>query len=397
MNIPAALGDGQYYFIYDTDNDGSLSDESPTALTDQGGNIWKNTVDFGAGGLFTLATTEQPAANSLTPADNSVNVALDSNLIIHFSRAVTGHSGTITIKKAADDSTVETLTANGPRVSGQGTATITINPTANLNPSTDYYILITDTAFADQDTAYFPGMSNPSSWNFRTVSADTDGDGVDSAVENAGPNNGDGNGDGIADADQTSVTSLPNPVVGGGAYITLEAEGDCRQLSDVSVVAADDLSHQDGSLIYPVGLVDFKLICDNPGDAAQITIYYDQAYDTSSWQIRKFINSTYSSIEDADIATATIGGHQVTTLTYELVDGGPLDADGSADGDIVDPVGPAVLAAATTPTPTPTPDPNGPLPDTGTILLSTGILGLAMALIGLILNPTTRRRLNPRK
>ncbi|MFO7244884.1 MAG: choice-of-anchor U domain-containing protein [Actinomycetes bacterium] len=48
--------------------------------------------------------------------------------------------------------------------------------------------------------------------------------------------------------------------------------------------------------------------------------------------------------EWARVADAVISG---TTVTYVLQDGGPLDADGAADGVIVDPVLFAVAAAFT--------------------------------------------------
>jgi LysM repeat protein len=60
---------------------------------------------------------------------------------------------------------------------------------------------------------------------------------------------------------------------------------------------------------------------------------------------RKYQNSTYKTISGATFGAATVGGNTVSTLTYTLVDGGPLDADGTANGTIVDPVGAAVIAS----------------------------------------------------
>lgn len=172
FNIPAPLDADDYYFVYDTDNDGSLSDETPVAMTDQGSNLWRTTVDFGSGGLFTLASTENPAINTLSPADNATNVTVSSNLVITFSQSVTAGSGNIVIKKTSDDSIVETIAANSSLVTGTGSTTITINPTSNLSGSTGYYVEIDSTAFKNGSN-FFGGINSKDAWNFTTETVPT--------------------------------------------------------------------------------------------------------------------------------------------------------------------------------------------------------------------------------
>lgn len=185
-----------------------------------------------------------------------------------------------------------------------------------------------------------------------------DDDGVSSGIEAGAPNDGDGNDDGTPDHLQNDVTSLPNPVVGGGAYTTLQVEG-CLGLEDVSISAEASLSEQDEEHDYPVGLLNFEAYCLTPGETANITIFYDKIYDTSTWQARKFTNGVYGEIPGAVFGTADIGGTQVTTLTYSVTDGGPLDEDGTLNGTIVDPVGPGIAVAGETGS-------TGSLPTTGT-------------------------------
>lgn len=168
FNVPDPLDGDDYYFIYDTDNDGSLSDETPLAMSDQGSNLWRTTVDFGSGGLFTLASTENPAISSLTPADNDTNVAVNSNLVITFNKNVTVGSGNITIKKSSDDSLFATIAANSAQVTGNGTATITINPSSNFAGNTGYYVQIDNNAFEDGSNNFFGGISTTEAWNFTT-------------------------------------------------------------------------------------------------------------------------------------------------------------------------------------------------------------------------------------
>jgi hypothetical protein len=170
-----------------------------------------------------------------------------------------------------------------------------------------------------------------------------DGDNVSKAVEDGAPNSGDGNGDGTADSTQQNVTSLRNPIAGDEAYQTLATTG-CTGLTSVTVNPLN-MYGDDGSYVYPVGLTSFSLSCTIPGDTANVTIYYDKAYDTSNWKARKFVNNTFIDIPGAVLGTATVGGQSVTTLSYTITDGGELDADGSVNGTIVDPAGPSVLAS----------------------------------------------------
>jgi hypothetical protein len=173
-----------------------------------------------------------------------------------------------------------------------------------------------------------------------------DGDDITATVEDAAPNSGDGNADGLADSEQANVTSLPNAVVGGSAYQTVQAAG-CEELTSVGVNASGSYG-ADGDHVYPVGLTSFNAACDNPGDTATMTIFYDKQYDTANWKARKFVGGVYRDLPGAVFGTATVGGKTVTTLTYSVTDGSVLDADGTANGEIVDPAGPSVLAASTT-------------------------------------------------
>ena len=62
------------------------------------------------------------------------------------------------IKKTSDNSTVATIDVTGDQVTGSGSTTITINPTDDLDESTEYYITIATTAF-DNASADFSKFS----------------------------------------------------------------------------------------------------------------------------------------------------------------------------------------------------------------------------------------------
>jgi hypothetical protein len=111
--------------------------------------------------------TVAPTVSTFSPVDGAVDVATDSNLIITFDEAVDVVVGNILIKKASDDSTVQTIDVLGGHVTGTGTNIITINP-SDLEEGEDYYIQIDATAFDDLVGNSYVGIADATTWNFRT-------------------------------------------------------------------------------------------------------------------------------------------------------------------------------------------------------------------------------------
>jgi hypothetical protein len=119
----------------------------------------------------TTADVTNPTISTLSPADNATGVTTTANLVITFSEAVDAKAGAdndIVIKKASDNSTIETIDAQDAKVSGSGTNTITINPAATLDEQTGYYVLIGADAFDDASGNSFAGISDTTTWNFTT-------------------------------------------------------------------------------------------------------------------------------------------------------------------------------------------------------------------------------------
>jgi methionine-rich copper-binding protein CopC len=110
-----------------------------------------------------------PVITNLNPADDSVDVAIDTNLIIEFNEAIDIQTGNLTILLSSNDSVFETISVSSGQVTGNGTTTITINPNADLNFGTGYYVLIDSSAFADLSGNLFAGISNKTTWNFITL------------------------------------------------------------------------------------------------------------------------------------------------------------------------------------------------------------------------------------
>ncbi len=145
------------------------------------------TTGFEIGG--TVATsgvdTTAPTISTLSPTNAATGVALASNLVATFNEPVVSIAGgTITLKKA-DNSTVETFTFPSAAVSIAGNA-VTINPTADLLPSTGYYVQIDGVALEDAAGNNFAGYTGSSTWSFTTVAPDTTGPVVTGITPTAG-------------------------------------------------------------------------------------------------------------------------------------------------------------------------------------------------------------------
>ena len=111
--------------------------------------------------------------NPLTPADDATNTLIDANLTIKFNESVQKGTGNIVIKKSSDNSVVETFdvaTSTAVTVSGD---TVTINPTANLEVSTGFYVEIDAGAIQDTAGNNFAGISGSDTWNFTTGTEDS--------------------------------------------------------------------------------------------------------------------------------------------------------------------------------------------------------------------------------
>lgn len=224
------------------------------------------------------------------------------------------------------------------------------------------------------------GNADPTDSDTIAIAAMADADGIIDSVEAGAPNGGDANDDGTADSLQTGVTSFVNPVT--GEYAVLES-GVCDSNSDVSAAAESANDTADGNYTYPAGLLDFALTCGTPGDTATVTQYFFGSHDVSTLVARKYdsVTKTYSTIPGATITAVTIGGEAAVRIVYPITDGGMLDEDGVANGTIVDPAGPAVLAAAVT---APGTTAAAGAPDTG-LQASSSFVAYAAAAAGLIL------------
>lgn len=173
-----------------------------------------------------------------------------------------------------------------------------------------------------------------------------DSDGVSEAIESSAPNSGDANNDGTPDDQQAKVTSLKSSV--NQQYVVLESSA-CASNTNVIINSEPAPADQDDdNYQYPAGLLNFTLIGCAIGATETVTQYYYGDYDASNVVLRKYdaSNHSYTTITNAVITSVTIGGQKAIKAVYTIVDGGALDADGLANGTIVDPAGIGVLSTS---------------------------------------------------
>jgi methionine-rich copper-binding protein CopC len=119
-----------------------------------------------------------PTISVLNPADNAINVIVTPNpsLIITFNEPVyKGTSGLITLKRASDNATFDSVDVSDARVSISGSQA-TINLLGTYQSACGYYVQIANTSFKDVADNFFAGIADTTTWNF--TSADNQGPAV---------------------------------------------------------------------------------------------------------------------------------------------------------------------------------------------------------------------------
>ncbi len=122
-----------------------------------GNNTWK----------FTTADLTAPSLTTLSPAHNTTSISVTANLIMTFNENVKkGTAGSITIKKLTDNSVVEAIPVTNANVVVTNNS-VSVNPAAILDGTTDYYVEVTAGAIQDIAGNNFAGIAT-GNWKFKT-------------------------------------------------------------------------------------------------------------------------------------------------------------------------------------------------------------------------------------
>ena len=168
---------------------------------------------------------------------------------------------------------------------------------------------------------------------------DDDGDGIPTQDE-LEVSRGDTNGDGIADYGQSNISVVRNPYI--EENVTLVATGECTTITDFIFVAESELDVADETSNYLFGLHDFTLECPTTGQSVMVEVIWPTLPQGTDQVYKKFDGVQFVNItENVVIDTKTINGEEKVVVSYEITDGGELDADKTMNGSITDPAGPA--------------------------------------------------------
>ena len=105
--------------------------------------------------LTASADTTPPTLSATSPTDGETGVTANASIVLTFSETVQAGSGNITITDGGSD--VRTIAITDPQVTISG-ATVTINPTADLNPGTAYDVIIPSGVITDAAGNPFAGI-----------------------------------------------------------------------------------------------------------------------------------------------------------------------------------------------------------------------------------------------
>jgi ELWxxDGT repeat protein len=118
-------------------------------------------------GILT-ARAAAPLVSFFSPVDGETFFASSSNLIINFNQNISAGAGNIIIRRLSDDSIFETIPAASTSLVSIFDMRVVINPSANLENDTFYYINISSNAFRNGSSEYYSGISNRTDWNIHS-------------------------------------------------------------------------------------------------------------------------------------------------------------------------------------------------------------------------------------
>jgi len=330
--------------LVDIVGDGSALDSAGSPIYDPHPTSLSAGFDLDAVGVrYLLAENSPPAAPAaLSPADGAHDVPLEVTLRSGPFRDPDTAAGDFHFQtrwQLAADAAFHTL-----RLDLASPYALTELPLSALflPPATTLYFRI----------QHIDGRGAASAWSetvsFTTTAAPRDGDGNgipdDRELPAASPV--DLNGDGIADALQVTerFKAFSSAVGGGQMALSLAGEG-----AVIEAVEAFDLEDLPSGVGAPadtlLGLVGFRLRLPAAGGAATLTVFLSEpAPEGYAWY-------AYDALRGWRTVPQAAFRADRRAVTLVVVDGGELDADGRADGVIVDPGGVGLAADAAEPPP----------------------------------------------
>ena len=122
--------------------------------------------------MATVTADAPPGLASTSPGNGASGVAVGANIVLTFTEAVKAGSGNIEIHKS-DGTLFKSIAVGDPQVKISG-ATVTIDPSINLNASTSYYIVLAPGVIKDMAGNNYSGIPSANGFHFTTMGVPTD-------------------------------------------------------------------------------------------------------------------------------------------------------------------------------------------------------------------------------
>jgi len=117
---------------------------------------------------FNVIDNTAPTLVSLSPNNNATNILIGVNLVMTFNEAMQkGNTGAIVIKKVSNNAIAESIDIASANITISG-ATVTINPTANLELGVLYYVDVPNSVVKDLAGNSYTGFLTNTEWRFTT-------------------------------------------------------------------------------------------------------------------------------------------------------------------------------------------------------------------------------------
>lgn len=267
-----------------------------------------------------------PSISSLSPADGSTSASVTAALIItmDYGGAFKG-TGNFYIYKKTGDVLIETISVNASNIvfggyTGAGDdphttamTKVTIYPTNTFVGSTDYYIQIDSGAIENVLGNSFSGISNETTWNFRT--------GADTTAPTKTSTSPSDNATGVSVSSNLSIT-FSESIQKGTGDITIKKISDDSTVQTIAVTNAAVTISAKTATINP------------PSDLASDTAYY---INIASGAFKDLSNNNYAGITNNSTwnftTTDTIAPLLVSTVPPDNGAGSSVSANLTATFD----------------------------------------------------------------
>ncbi|NBQ71183.1 MAG: hypothetical protein EBU46_21060, partial [Nitrosomonadaceae bacterium] len=137
------------------------------AITDLNGHAYTGIDDDTALDFSTISS--EPQLYWSSPSDNAAEFQVDSDIQLSFNEWIQAGSGNIVLSNGTDTRTIAITDTSQVTFNG---SKITINPTDDLVPNTNYSVKIDNGAITDLNGYAYAGINDDTTLNFSTTSSD---------------------------------------------------------------------------------------------------------------------------------------------------------------------------------------------------------------------------------